>query len=178
MQKFSESDELIAVGRIIRSVGLDGLCLIEPSGSTLETLKLPCNLLVGFSDKKSDVMNLADLEIRPKNCAGRFTGVLDKDTADLLRGKNIYVSSALLPALDEDEYYHFELVGMAVLTDIGNEPIGKVIEVHNFPSADTIEIERKHGDPILVPLTNSSVVRVDKNSGCIILNYAFVEELL
>jgi len=178
MQKSSESDELIAVGRIIRSVGLDGLCLIEPSGSTLETFELPCNVQVGFSVNQNDLMIIKDLEIRPKYFAGRFGGVDTKDAADLLKGKSIYVSSTLLPLLDENEFYHFELVGMTVFTDMGTEPVGKVIEVHNFPSADTIEIARKHGDPILVPLTSDSVVRVEKDSGRIILNYEFVEDLL
>lgn len=178
MQRSSESDELIAVGKITRSVGLDGLLGIEPSGATLEVLELPCSVLVGTGVKQCDTFTLSELEFRPKICVGRFDGVQDRDTADLLRGKNIYVSKALLPSLDENSFYHFELMGMAVYTDRGNEEIGKVIEVHNFPSADTIEISRKYGDPILVPLTSDSVVRIEKDNGRIILNYSFVEELL
>jgi len=178
MQRSSESDELIAVGIISRTVGLDGLCGIEPAGFALETLDLPCKVLVGESEKQCSEITLDHLEVRPKNLVGLFAGVDSVDAAEVLKGKNIYIRKADLPELGEDEFYHFELLGMTVLTDTGSEPVGSVIAVHNFPSADTIEISRKRGDSLLIPLTGESVVRIDKDSRRIILNFAFVEELL
>lgn len=178
MQRFSESDELIAIGRISRAVGLEGFCAVEPLGFTLESLKTPCKVSIGIQEKNSTDIILEELYFRPKNLVCRFKGVLDKDLAESLRGNTIYVSKSELPLLGQDEYYHFELIGMKVYTDISDEPIGTVSEVHNFPSADTLEIERSHKDSVLIPLTVEAIIRIDKSYRSIIFRHSFVEELL
>lgn len=178
MQRFSESDELIAVGKILRAVGLEGFCSVEPFGFTLESLKMPCKVCIGIQENSSKDILLEELDFRPKNLVCRFQGILDKDSAESLRGNTIYVLKSELPSLGQDEYYHFELIGMKVYTDNSDEPIGTVSQVHNFPSADTIEIERSHRDSLLIPLTGESIIRIDKSLQCIIFKHSFVEELL
>ncbi|NLD94945.1 MAG: 16S rRNA processing protein RimM [Fibrobacter sp.] len=177
MQRNSELNDLVAVGFITRTVGLEGLVGIEPSGFVLGTLELPYTLYIGVNEKECEEIVLEDLDERPNTFVGLFEGVDSIESAELLKGKHIYIAKADLPELEENEYYHFELVGMKVLTDNGIE-LGTVIHVHNFPSADTIEISRKRGDALLVPLTKESVVSIDKDSRQITLKYDFVEELL
>jgi len=46
--------------------------------------------------------------------AARLTGVSNKEAADGLRGTRLYVARAKLPDLDEDEFYHADLIGMTV----------------------------------------------------------------
>ena len=40
-------------------------------------------------------------------------GIADRDAAEALRGLRLYVPRARLPATDEDEFYHEDLVGLA-----------------------------------------------------------------
>jgi 16S rRNA processing protein RimM len=177
MQRNSELNDLVAVGVITRTVGLEGLVGIEPSGFALGTLELPYTLYIGVNEKECERIVLEDLEERPNMYVGLFEGVDSIESAETLKGKYIYILRTELPELENDEYYHFELVGMIARTDSGVE-LGNVTHVHNFPSADTIEISRKRGDALLVPLTRESVVCIDKVSRQITLNYVFVEELL
>ncbi len=177
MQCNSELNDLVAVGVITRTVGLEGLVGIEPSGFALGTLELPYRLYIGVNEIECKEIVLEDLEERPNTYVGLFEGVDSIESAEALKGKHIYIIRADLPELEENEYYHFELVGMKAVTDNGIE-LGAVTHVHNFPSADTIEISRKRGDPLLVPLTKESVVSIEKDSRQITLNYIFVEELL
>jgi 16S rRNA processing protein RimM len=178
MQRSSEHDEFIAVGRITRTVGLEGFCTIEPLGVTLQALIVPCKIRVGVQENECELLLLEELQSRPKNLVGRFEGLHDKDSADHLRGKNIYVKKSDLPPLDPDEFYHFELIGMEAFTDERSDAIGIVSEVHNFPAADTVEVKPNFGDPFLIPLTGESIVRIEKDSRRIIFKHSFVEDLL
>lgn len=178
MLQSSEPDEMIIIGRIMRAVGLDGLCAVEPLGYTLESIEPPCEVIIGDREDSSTSIILEEVEFRPKNLVCRFEGCDDKDKADLLRGKNIYIKQSELPLLEQDEFYHFELIGMNVYSDREDELIGVVSDVFNFPSADTLEVKRHSGETTLIPFINEAVVKVDKSSRCIIFRHSFIEDLL
>ena len=71
----------------------------------------------------------------------------------------------MLEFWDKGEYYHAELIGLAVVTDRG-EPLGTVIAVENFGATDILEIEK---DPVpekgmktfMVPMTPQAVIEWD-----------------
>jgi 16S rRNA processing protein RimM len=178
MQRSSEHDEFITVGRITRTVGLEGFCTIDPLGTALQALIVPCKVRIGAQENDCELILLEELQSRPKNLVGRFEGLHDKDSADRLRGKNIYINKTDLPSLDQDEFYHFELIGMEAFTDERSDAIGIVSEVHNFPAADTVEIKPNYGDPFLIPLTGESIIRIEKDSRKIVFRHSFVEDLL
>ncbi|WP_288459039.1 PRC-barrel domain-containing protein, partial [uncultured Sphingomonas sp.] len=56
-----------------------------------------------------------------------------------------------LPPLDDGEYYHADLLGLAVVSTTG-EPLGRVIAVENFGAGDVIDIERPTGTTFMVPI--------------------------
>ena len=75
-------------------------------------------------------------------------GVTSRNEAERLNGLELYVAREKLPATDEDEYYHTDLIGLAAVTAT-DEPLGKVIAIHNFGAGDIIEIAPPQGrDPI------------------------------
>ena len=63
-----------------------------------------------------------------------------------MRGKVIYTESKTLPGLKGNVFYHFELIEMAVYEEAGGTCIGRVVEVHNFPSMDTLEVMPEKGE--------------------------------
>ena len=66
-------------------------------------------------------------------------GVTTRNEAERLNGIELYVAREQLPATDDDEYYHADLIGLAAVATSG-EPLGKVIAIHNFGAGDIIEI--------------------------------------
>ena len=66
-------------------------------------------------------------------------GVATREEAERLNGIELYVAREKLPATDEDEYYHADLIGLAAV-NAANEPLGRVIAIHNFGAGDIIEI--------------------------------------
>jgi 16S rRNA processing protein RimM len=73
-----------------------------------------------------------------------------------------------LPATDDDEYYHADLIGLAAVT-AGDAPLGRVIAIHNFGAGDIIEIAPPHGPTLLLPFTNAVVPTVDLAGGRVVI---------
>jgi 16S rRNA processing protein RimM len=95
-------------------------------------------------------------------------GVATREEAERLNGIELYVARENLPATDEDEYYHADLIGLAAVTT-ANEPLGRVLAIHNFGAGDIIEIAPPHGPTLLLPFTNAVVPCVDLAGGRVVL---------
>ena len=95
-------------------------------------------------------------------------GVTSRNEAERLNGIELYVAREKLPATDGDEYYHADLIGLAAVT-IADEPLGKVIAIHNFGAGDIIEIAPPRGATMLLPFTNAVVPTVDIAGGRVVI---------
>ncbi len=90
----------------------------------------------------------------------RLSGVGTKEAADALRGTTLWVPRERLPAPGDDEFYHADLIGMAV-QDTGGAPLGTVRAVHNHGAGDLLEIATPQGGSLLIPFTRAAVPTVD-----------------
>jgi 16S rRNA processing protein RimM len=95
-------------------------------------------------------------------------GIATREDAERLNGLELYVSREKLPATDEDEYYHADLIGLAAVTP-ANETLGRVIAIHNFGAGDIIEIAPLSGATMLLPFTNAVVSSVDLKGGHVVI---------
>jgi 16S rRNA processing protein RimM len=95
-------------------------------------------------------------------------GIATREEAERLNGLELYIAREKLPATDEDEYYHADLIGLAAVTD-ADQPIGRVIAIHNFGAGDIIEIAQLHGASLLLPFTNAVVPTVDLKAGRVVI---------
>ena len=95
-------------------------------------------------------------------------GIATREEAERLNGIELYIAREKLPATDEDEYYHADLIGLAAV-NAANEPIGRVTAIHNFGAGDIIEIAPPHGATMLLPFTNAVVPTVDLAVGCVVI---------
>ena len=95
-------------------------------------------------------------------------GVATREDAERLNGIELYVAREKLPATDDDEYYHADLIGLTAV-NAANEPLGRVIAIHNFGAGDIIEIAPPHGATMLLPFTNAVVPSVDLAAGRVVI---------
>ena len=95
-------------------------------------------------------------------------GIATREDAERLNGLELYIAREKLPATDENEYYHADLIGLAAV-DAGNEPLGRVIAIHNFGAGDIIEISPQSGATMLLPFTNAVVPSVDLAGGRVVI---------
>jgi 16S rRNA processing protein RimM len=97
----------------------------------------------------------------------RLSGVATKEAADALRGTTLWADRARLPRLPDDEFYHADLIGLAV-QDTGGAPLGSVAAVHNHGAGDILEIRGPGGQTLLLPFTRAAVPTVDLAAGRIV----------
>ena len=90
-------------------------------------------------------------------------GVTTRDDAEKLNGVELYIARDKLPATDDDEYYHADLIGLSAETTAG-EAIGRVSAIHNFGAGDVIDLQRDGKFPsenfILDPRGHNSLTRI------------------
>ncbi len=95
-------------------------------------------------------------------------GIATREDAERLNGLELYIAREKLPATDDDEYYHADLIGLAAV-NAANEPIGRVTAIHNFGAGDIIEIAPPNGATMLLPFTNAVVPTVDLAGGRVVI---------
>jgi 16S rRNA processing protein RimM len=97
-----------------------------------------------------------------------FKGIETREDAERLNGVELYVARDQLPVTEDDEYYHADLIGLAAVTT-SDEPLGRVIAIHNFGAGDIIEIAPPSGTTLLLPFTNAVVPTVDISGGRVVI---------
>jgi 16S rRNA processing protein RimM len=97
-----------------------------------------------------------------------FKGVATREDAERLNGIELYIAREKLPATDDDEYYHADLIGLAAV-NAADEPIGRVIAIHDFGAGTIIEIAPPQGTTLLLPFTNAVVPTVDLANGRVVI---------
>jgi 16S rRNA processing protein RimM len=107
--------------------------------------------------------------IRPANdvVVVRFKGVNDRNAAEALTNIELFIDRSALPQdLDEGEFYHADLIGLAVRDETGAS-IGKVMAVQNFGGGDILELSLGGRKGVLIPFTQAAVPEIDIASGVI-----------
>ena len=96
--------------------------------------------------------------------AARLGGVATREAAEALKGTRLYVPRDRLPPLGDDEFYHADLVGLAVF-DTGGACIGTVRAVLDHGAGDILEVARPGAAELLVPFTRAAVPTIDLTAG-------------
>jgi 16S rRNA processing protein RimM len=113
-------------------------------------------------------LELASAREAKGHLIAQFKGIATREEAERLNGLELYVPREKLPATDDGEYYHADLIGLAAVTAAG-EPLGRVIAIHNFGAGDILEIAPPAGATMLLPFSNAVVPTVDIAGGRVII---------
>ena len=155
----------IALAAIAGAHGIKGevrLKLFSDSAGSLSTHE---KLYVGGAERR-----LLSVKDSGKTAVARFEGVGDRSAAEALRGSLIEIDRSALPPLEEGEYYHADLIGLAAVDRAGNL-IGTIIAVENYGAGDLLEIELQNGKRSLIPFKPAIA---DLEGDCVVLDPEFL----
>lgn len=110
------------------------------------------------------------VSLRPAagHLVARLEGVADRNAAERLTNRLLYVERDRLPATAANSFYHADLVGLRVETTDG-EKLGIIVSVHNFGAGDLLEIApAKGGASVMLPFVERFVPVVDLAGGRIV----------
>ncbi len=151
-------DETVAVGRVGRPHGLDGAFFVEDPSEAAERFAVGARLLVDGAEARV---------VDRKQSGGRPVIRLDRSVS---RGAMLEVPRGDLPPPDEDAYYVFQLVGLAV-EEAGGRALGRVADVAPGPANDVIELD----SGLALPLVEDCVLDVDLERGRIVVAPGFAD---
>ena len=88
----------------------------------------------------------------------KFVEVNSPDEAQKLNNENIFIEEGAVEALSNDQYYHFQLLGMQVTTSVGHK-LGMLAEILTTGANDVYVV--KGETEILIPAISGVVLSVD-----------------
>jgi 16S rRNA processing protein RimM len=151
--------ELVTVGRVGRPHGVDGSFFVEDASDAEGRFAAGARLFVDGA--------AAEVVASKRGAGGRRVIKVDRDVP---RGATLAVPRADLPEPDEDAYYVFQLVGLAVEEEGGRE-LGVVADVHNGPANDAVELDTG----LLLPLVAACVLEIDVDARRIVVARGFAD---
>ena len=158
------ASDRIAVGSIAGAFGVQGEVRLKSFCADPEAIA-DYGPLTGDNGQIYDI----DLSRAIKNgFAAWLTGVETKEDADALRGVQLFAPRDRLPATEEDEYYHADLIGLRVV-DTGGTEIGTIRAVMDHGAGDLLEIQGPGlKSTVLLPFTRACVPTVDLAGGKVV----------
>ena len=121
--------------------------------------------VVDYGPFETDDGRVIEIEaLRPAKdfFVARVKGVADRNAVERLRNVELFVPRERLPAPTEaDEFYHADLIGLAV-EDATGARLGSVVAVHNFGAGDLLEIRPvAGGDTVMLAFNETTVPVID-----------------
>jgi 16S rRNA processing protein RimM len=148
----------VFVGRVGKSHGLDGSFVVEGASDVEERFAVGAELLVDGEPARV---------LAAKRARGRPVIKLDRDVS---RGAALEVPREKLPALEEDAFYVFQLVGLDVVEEGGRE-LGRVADVAPGVANDVLELD----SGLALPMVADCISDVDLDAGRILVAPGYVE---
>jgi 16S rRNA processing protein RimM len=100
-------------------------------------------------------------------------GISNREAAEDLRGVVVRIDREQAAPLEEDEFYHYQLIGLQVETEAG-ESLGTLAEIIETGANDVYVVKDAEGKETLIPALKDVVPVIDPEAGKMIvrpLNY-------
>jgi 16S rRNA processing protein RimM len=155
----------ICVGAIAGAYGVRGEVRVKSFCAQAQDIEHYSPLTDEAGDRQ---FHLALLRPISNGFAARIAEVATREQAEALRGTQLFARRDQLPSLPDDEFYHTDLIGLAVV-DSGGALLGRVKTVHDHGAGDILEVQRPDSaETVLLPFTRAFVPTVDLAAGRIV----------
>jgi 16S rRNA processing protein RimM len=170
--------QLIAIGQVRKPFGLKGFCYADGFGKALAGLKAPCSVLAGLSETQTRPVVITELKSSPRGFVCRFEGGDDRESAETFRDVFLFIDQSDLAPLKGNEFYHFELEGMTVVTAKSQKTVGTVLNVENFPTVDALNVRKEDGSMIIIALGKGIIEKIDRKNKCVVVSETALEQII
>ncbi|MGC9965495.1 MAG: ribosome maturation factor RimM [Syntrophobacteraceae bacterium] len=162
-----EKSCLVPVARVLKTHGVRGELKVLPYGETLGAMEAGEKLFL-IEGGEQRQLTIFRLRSQARAWIAEFEEIGSIDEARKLAGKDLLVYKDRLPRLPADEYYHFQLVGLSVVTKEG-EPLGTLSAIFQTAGHDVYVVE-SGGKELLIPAIEDVVCEVDLTNAKLIVD--------
>ena len=148
----------IAIGKFRRSHGVKGEIKMEILTHFPERIVPGISVYIGEKHLKQQVKSA---RMTHQEILVSFEDILNCEDVSQFTNQIAYMRIEDIPALPEDEFYLFELIGMRVVTE-DNEFLGTLREVMETKANDVFVIQKDDESPeLLLPVIDSVILDID-----------------
>lgn len=163
--KTRDHNELVNIGRVGAAVGLRGEVRVILYADDSENLKEGKVLLL---NNESTSIETKCMGVRYQGAKGnggvpviRMESIQDRNTAETLRGMELYIKADELEPLPEGQHYVRDLIGYAVYDRAADAVIGTLRDVIQNTAQSVLDIEGADGKQIMVPAVDAFLKLID-----------------
>jgi len=165
--KTPDMNDYVPVGQVAKAHGVKGEIKIYPYSEMPQDFAGFRELLFSGDTLEEHQLTVQQARGQGKFAIVKLAGVDDKDSAELLTGFEVWARKQDLPPLQDNEFYWYEMVGMAVVTDTGRA-LGKVTNLFSTAAHDVLVVTGK-GHEYLIPAKNEFIARMDPESKTLVV---------
>lgn len=160
----SAEPELVALGAIARPHGVRGELRVHRFNPDSELLLHVEHVMLGGD--VAATRRVVRARLGPKGMVLMLLeGVDGREAAEALRNVELHVPRALLPDLEDEEWYHVDLIGLPVIGPTG-ETLGTVERIETYPSIECLRVTVA-GEVVEIPLLEPWVTQIDLEEGIV-----------
>lgn len=148
----------VAVGRVLRPWGLRGDVKVESLSDFPERFDPGSRVWLDGEER-----TIEDARSQTGFLYLKLSGIDDADLASEYRGHLLEVPESALTPLEEDQFYHYQLVGLRAVT-LEGEDLGAVTEVLSTGSNAVLVVPGPNGE-LLLPFIEDVIRSVDLAGG-------------
>jgi 16S rRNA processing protein RimM len=147
----------IALGFLRRTHGIYGELIMDVLTDFPERIRAGRLVYVGENHEEH---KLGSVRPADKTLLVTLSGFKTPEDATRFRNSYVYARVEELPELPPGEYYHHQLVGLAVVNESG-QPLGELVEVLQTGANDVYVVRTDSGGELLFPAIADVVLAVD-----------------
>ncbi|MGI5917920.1 MAG: ribosome maturation factor RimM [Anaerolineae bacterium] len=150
------------IGQIVAPFGVRGELKVHIESDDPERFALLKKVFLGDALVRYNVISS---RLHQGAALLRLEGVTDRNAAEALRGTYVYVEMEDALPLEEGEYYHHQILGLAVRTE-GGEDLGRVTDILVTGANDVFVVQGPRGE-VLLPSIADVILEVNLEAGAI-----------
>ncbi len=163
-----EKTRWIPVGRVVGAHGVRGDMRVVPYGESLGGRRGGDVVAVGESGGQSRLVTIREVRQGKQYLIISTEEIAQRETAEQLRGKEVFLPEDLLAPRGEGEFFAYQLIGLAVRTRDGDR-VG-VLEAIFSTAAHDLYVVRNGKREVLIPAVEDIVLEVNLRDGYVIVD--------
>ncbi len=152
--------EKIKIGKIVNAVALRGEVKVYHYSDYKERFEELDSVLIEHKGKYEEY-GIEGVRYQKEMVILKLKGVSDRNAAEALKERDIYITEADLRELPEDTFYIRDLIGCKALSADDGSEIGEITDVLQNSAQDIYQIRLANGKETLIPVVAEFVKEVD-----------------
>lgn len=163
------SDELVVMGYVRGAFGIRGALKIHAETGSLDGL---FDYPVWWLGREGEWVPYTFVtgQVQGRAVVAQLEGLQDRDVAESMRGMQIAVPKAQLPAAEEGEYYWTDLIGCRI-ENLQGACLGTVSDLMETGANDVLVVDEAGQTQRLIPFVDAIVHQVNVPGRIIIVDW-------